>query len=322
MTFRRVLRYVLFFTPLLVMPLLVSASIDANSTGLVEAGRAAGLSSICSSDASACIATLVGKFLNMVLGFIGLILFLYVVYGGFLYMSAGGDDKQVKMAKDTLQNAVVGVFLVVLAFGISSFVLDRAIEVTGGGEAVGGSGAGTETPGSPSTNGTNSTNATGGDTGGGGALVCNCECRIGGIASIVPPGSITGACDASPSGNCTSACTAACTRAGGVPSSVGATCSATSLEDTRVPSARCETTSGVGVAPFGATIRSGGLCSYAQRQCDACMREVLMAACTRAYATPGTTWSTTQIAIAQGNANASCGAVCNPNPTDYATLCP
>lgn len=81
---------------------------------------------------------------------------------------------------------------------------------------------------------------------------------------------------------------------------------------------RCETTPGIGIAPYGATIRAGGLCAYAQRQCDACMREQLVASCTAA----GATWDTTQIAIAQGNASARCGAVCNPGPTDYAIACP
>ena len=89
MSSHRALRFVLLLTPLLLVPLVTFASIDANSTGLVEAGRAAGLASICSSDAAGCIATLVGKFLNVILGFIGLILFGYMVYG-VLYMSAGG----------------------------------------------------------------------------------------------------------------------------------------------------------------------------------------------------------------------------------------
>lgn len=163
MSLRRFTRFVLFCAPLLIVPMMVSASIDANSTGLVEAGRAAGLSSICSNDASACIATLVGKFLNMALGFIGLILFCYIVYGGVLYMSAAGDTKQVTAAKDTLRNAIIGVFLIVLAFGISSFVIDRAIEVVNTNQ-VDGSGGGGEGGAGGGTGGTAGTPGSGGST--------------------------------------------------------------------------------------------------------------------------------------------------------------
>lgn len=182
MSFHRVFRYTFLLTLLLLVPVVAFASLDANSTGLVEAGRSAGLSSICSSDAGGCIASLVGRFLNVVLGFIGLILFGYIVYGGILYMSAAGDDKQVKTAKDTLQNAVVGVFMILLAFGVSSFVLERAIEVTGGSSidaGGGGGGGGTgEQAGAPGSQ-TSGSSETGGS-------ICRCTCLDGDTPLAIP----------------------------------------------------------------------------------------------------------------------------------------
>lgn len=215
MSLRRLAHYALFFTPLLVLPLVASASIDANSTGLVEAGRAAGLNSICSGDASACIADLVGRFLNMALGFIGLVLFVYVVYGGVLWMTSAGDDKQVVKAKDTLKNAVIGVFLVVLAFGISSFVLSRVGEVAGGSQigAAGGSTGGTsETAGAPGT-GTSGTSETGGS-------ICRCTCVDGGGTVLSLP---VASCSESTCSLTT--CRASCGILGG--STVAPTCGST-----------------------------------------------------------------------------------------------
>lgn len=49
----------------------------------------------------------------------GLLLFLYLVFGGFKYMMAGGDEKAVMAAKNMLTNAGVGIAIVVAAWFIT-----------------------------------------------------------------------------------------------------------------------------------------------------------------------------------------------------------
>lgn len=174
MSFFQRFRGALVLVPMLALPLGVwAATIDANSTGLKAAGTAAGLGSICSGNASQCIATLVGRVLNVSLSFVGILLLIYVLYAGFLWMSAGGDDKQVKTAKDTIMNAVIGMVLLVSAFAISSFVLTQLGGVVG--DPNSGSDGGSDT-GSPQSSDTppppSGTNA------------CNCQCSGGGAPLV------------------------------------------------------------------------------------------------------------------------------------------
>jgi hypothetical protein len=75
--------------------------------------------------------TIVGKIINVVLGFLGIILLFYVLYAGFLWMTSGGEDKKAKEARTMLMNAVVGLVIIVAAFAISNFVMGSIISSAG-----------------------------------------------------------------------------------------------------------------------------------------------------------------------------------------------
>jgi len=66
---------------------------------------------------------LIGMLISAVLGILGVILLVLVVYAGFLWMTAAGDDKKIKKAKDILASAVVGLIIVVASYSISTFVI-------------------------------------------------------------------------------------------------------------------------------------------------------------------------------------------------------
>jgi hypothetical protein len=56
------------------------------------------------------------KLINEFLFWAGIIAFLYVLYGGFLYLTAGGDSSAVNRAKGTIINAAIGVVIISLAY--------------------------------------------------------------------------------------------------------------------------------------------------------------------------------------------------------------
>ncbi|MFA6447593.1 MAG: hypothetical protein WCW31_05075 [Patescibacteria group bacterium] len=76
--------------------------------------------------------TMVGRIINIALGFIGILLLAYILFAGFTYMTAGGDAKKVDTAVTMIKNAVIGLLIVVAAFAISNFVLSSLINVTTG----------------------------------------------------------------------------------------------------------------------------------------------------------------------------------------------
>lgn len=63
---------------------------------------------------------------------VGVVALGFMVYGGFLYITARGDESQVASAKKTITYAVFGIIVIGLAYALVTFVIN----------AVGGSGGG------------------------------------------------------------------------------------------------------------------------------------------------------------------------------------
>jgi hypothetical protein len=52
----------------------------------------------------------------------GIVALFFVIYGGFRYMTSQGESEKTKSARQTIQNAVIGLFISIIATGIVSFV--------------------------------------------------------------------------------------------------------------------------------------------------------------------------------------------------------
>ncbi len=68
---------------------------------------------------------IIGNILNVLISFLGILLLGYLVYGGFLWMTAGGDKGKVDKAVATIRNAVIGLVIIVTANAIAYTVIDR-----------------------------------------------------------------------------------------------------------------------------------------------------------------------------------------------------
>ena len=73
---------------------------------------------------------MIGSIINVALGFLGILLLLYLLYAGFLWMTAGGDEKKTGEAKTIIKNAIIGLVIIVAAYAISTFVLSSLVNVT------------------------------------------------------------------------------------------------------------------------------------------------------------------------------------------------
>jgi len=74
--------------------------------------------------------TTIGSIIRVILTLLGVILLVYFVYGGVLWMTAGGDIEQVKKAKAILEQAIIGVAIVLASYAISEFVISRLVSAT------------------------------------------------------------------------------------------------------------------------------------------------------------------------------------------------
>jgi len=67
--------------------------------------------------------TVIGRVINILLGFVGIILLVLILYAGFLWMTAGGDATKIEKAKAYIRNAIIGLLIIACAWAIVRFVL-------------------------------------------------------------------------------------------------------------------------------------------------------------------------------------------------------
>jgi len=65
---------------------------------------------------------LINNITQMVAVAAGILLFAYLLFGGFKYITAGGDEKAVDSAKRMLTNAVVGMIIIAFAYFIVGII--------------------------------------------------------------------------------------------------------------------------------------------------------------------------------------------------------
>lgn len=73
----------------------------------------------------------VANLINVVLQITGIILVLYIIYAGYLWMTAAGDDEQIGKAKSIVSACVMGLMLVLASYSIASFVIEKLRSATG-----------------------------------------------------------------------------------------------------------------------------------------------------------------------------------------------
>lgn len=112
--------------PVLLLPATALAQLSEAKTDLTTVGTSIGV------DASKPLPELIGNIIAVLLSVLGIIFVVLVVYAGFLYLTAGGEDDKVKKAKKLLTQSVIGLVIIVAAYAIAAFVIDALTEVSTG----------------------------------------------------------------------------------------------------------------------------------------------------------------------------------------------
>ncbi len=96
-------------------------------------GGASNSTSSCSTNANQnTLPTIVGKIIQIFSWVVGAVSVIMLIYGGFKYITSGGDAGGVTAAKNTILYAIVGLVIVALSQVIVNFVLDKANTATQG----------------------------------------------------------------------------------------------------------------------------------------------------------------------------------------------
>lgn len=71
----------------------------------------------------------VGAGIRVVLGLLGSLVLIMMIYNGFLWMTARGNDKQVEEVKNSLMSLFIGLVVILAAYAVSSFVLTALVNI-------------------------------------------------------------------------------------------------------------------------------------------------------------------------------------------------
>lgn len=117
---KTILQSVSIATASFALPLTASAQTFADRirVGVTGAAQGSGL------DKSPNLTTIIGNTINVALSFVGIVMFVYFLYAGFLYLTSAGDKEKVGTAEKIMRTTIIGLAIVVGAYALSNTVLD------------------------------------------------------------------------------------------------------------------------------------------------------------------------------------------------------
>jgi len=131
---KKIKSFILFFSvaSLVISGFLISAmfvpAVLAQTFGIAEVNN--GLAgSLTTSDPR----FIVGRLIQIVLSFLGVIAIALIMYAGFIWTTSGGEEEKIERAKIILRNAVIGLVIILSSWGIATYVITKLMAATGTG---------------------------------------------------------------------------------------------------------------------------------------------------------------------------------------------
>mgnify|MGYP003392544019 CR=1 FL=1 len=76
------------------------------------------------------IKTLIANGVKIALGFLGYLFIILILWGGFQWMTSGGDEPKIEAAKKRIVNATIGLVLVLAAYAIAYAITNYIAQAT------------------------------------------------------------------------------------------------------------------------------------------------------------------------------------------------
>ncbi|PIR03715.1 MAG: hypothetical protein COV59_04560 [Candidatus Magasanikbacteria bacterium CG11_big_fil_rev_8_21_14_0_20_39_34] len=74
----------------------------------------------------------IARIINVLLGLLGTVAIVIILWAGFKWMTAGGNNEDIDQAKKILISSVIGLAIILSAYAISNFVLTQLYKSTTG----------------------------------------------------------------------------------------------------------------------------------------------------------------------------------------------
>lgn len=92
-----------------------------DDSGLIDTGYEAGYEETITNEPMS-LPERIGQIINAVLVFLGVIFLILMIYGGYIWMTARGNEQEVEKAKNIIKNALIGLVVVLAAYAITYLV--------------------------------------------------------------------------------------------------------------------------------------------------------------------------------------------------------
>jgi TRAP-type C4-dicarboxylate transport system permease small subunit len=69
---------------------------------------------------------------NVLLGFLGIIAVIIIIWGGFRWLTAGGNEESVATARSIITSGIIGLGIIIASFAIARFLILSLSQSTGG----------------------------------------------------------------------------------------------------------------------------------------------------------------------------------------------
>ena len=73
---------------------------------------------------------IIARVIKVFLTLIGTIFLILMIYAGFRWMTAGGNEAAVTEAKSQLANAAIGLVIILMAYAITLYLMEKVFDIT------------------------------------------------------------------------------------------------------------------------------------------------------------------------------------------------
>ena len=109
---------------LMALPLITNAQNSAENLFDLNSARAIGLGNESLKDT-------INSIIQVILGFLGLLAVIIILWGGFIWMTAMGDEEKTEKAKKLIIAGIIGIIIILAAYAIAQFVITNIGNATG-----------------------------------------------------------------------------------------------------------------------------------------------------------------------------------------------
>ena len=75
--------------------------------------------------------TTIQNIVRIIVGFLGIIVIIIILAGGFKWLTSGGNEEKIGEAKKIITAGIIGLVIIFTSYAIATFVITQLIQATG-----------------------------------------------------------------------------------------------------------------------------------------------------------------------------------------------